>query len=165
MHPEDFVQRVNFCRWFLHHCVDEPDIPWQKVLQISSTATFGLIKSCTLCTPMTFSNATVSTCGLDFWMDVLLGHTFFHLISLVMHFLEHTLHGLLEDVPLHVRQNMWFDYDGTSPHFTHAVWGRVDRRFGQTWIGHGGLIAWPACSPDLTPLNYSLWGHMKSLVY
>ena len=33
--------------------------------------------------PMAFSNAMVSTCGQGFWMDVLLGHTFFHLISLV----------------------------------------------------------------------------------
>ena len=29
----------------------------------------------------------------------------------------------------------------------------------------GGLIAWPARSPDLTPLDYYLWGHLKSLIY
>ena len=34
-----------------------------------------------LCTPMTFSNTTVSICGKGFWMDMLLGHNFFHLIS------------------------------------------------------------------------------------
>ena len=28
-----------------------------------------------------------------------------------------------------------------------------------------GLIVWPAHSPDLAPLDYFLWGHMKSLVY
>ena len=44
-----------------------------------------------------------------------------------LNFLEHVLHGLLEDVPLHVRQNMWFQHHGAPPHFTRAV-----RRFGQT---------------------------------
>lgn len=26
-------------------------------------------------------------------------------------------------------------------------------------------MAWPARSPDLTPLDFYLWGHMKTLVY
>ncbi|KAJ8868715.1 hypothetical protein PR048_030254 [Dryococelus australis] len=29
----------------------------------------------------------------------------------------------------------------------------------------GCPIAWPARSPDLTPLEYFLWGHMKGLIY
>ena len=29
MRPEDFVQRVKFCRWFLHRCVNKADIPLQ----------------------------------------------------------------------------------------------------------------------------------------
>ena len=43
--------------------------------------------------------------------------------------------------------------------------GHLDQRFWQTWIGCGDPITWPAHSPDLTPLDYFLWGHMKSLVY
>ena len=27
MRPEDFVPRVNFWRWYLHRCVDDPDFP------------------------------------------------------------------------------------------------------------------------------------------
>ncbi|KAJ4442441.1 hypothetical protein ANN_04027 [Periplaneta americana] len=29
----------------------------------------------------------------------------------------------------------------------------------------GGPIAWPPPSPDLNPLDFYLWGHLKSLVY
>ncbi|GBO26380.1 hypothetical protein AVEN_212084-1 [Araneus ventricosus] len=36
---------------------------------------------------------------------------------------------------------------------------------GQQWIGHGGPVLWPARSPDLTCLDYFLWGYVKSLVY
>ena len=33
------------------------------------------------------------------------------------------------------------------------------------WIGKGGPVAWPPRSPDLTLLDFFLWGHIKSLVY
>lgn len=29
----------------------------------------------------------------------------------------------------------------------------------------GGPIPWPARCPDLTPVDFYVWGHMKSLVY
>ena len=33
------------------------------------------------------------------------------------------------------------------------------------WIGRGRPVPWSARSPDLTPLDYFLWGSMKSMVY
>jgi len=33
------------------------------------------------------------------------------------------------------------------------------------WIRRYTTIAWPLRSPDLNPVNYCLWGHMKSLEY
>ncbi|KAJ8866767.1 hypothetical protein PR048_032628 [Dryococelus australis] len=38
-------------------------------------------------------------------------------------------------------------------------------RFGQQWIGRGGPITWPARSPDLTPLDYFVWGHVEGMIY
>ncbi|GFS86083.1 transposable element Tcb2 transposase [Trichonephila clavipes] len=32
-------------------------------------------------------------------------------------------------------------------------------------LGGGRPVNWPACSPDLSCLDFFLWGHMKSLVY
>lgn len=80
-------------------------------------------------------------------------------------FLQDVLPLLLDDVPLHVRQELWFQHDGAPPHFTRDVRGHLNRRFGQRWIGRGGPIAWPPRSPDLTPLDYFFWGRMKSMVY
>jgi hypothetical protein len=28
-----------------------------------------------------------------------------------------------------------------------------------------GLVPWPPQSPDFTPLDYFIWGHVKSLIY
>jgi hypothetical protein len=33
------------------------------------------------------------------------------------------------------------------------------------WIDRGGSIAWLPRLPDLNPLDFYLWGHLKSLVY
>jgi len=41
----------------------------------------------------------------------------------------------------------------------------LNESFPNRWLGCGGPVAWPPRSPDLTPLDYYLWGHMKTLVY
>jgi hypothetical protein len=38
-------------------------------------------------------------------------------------------------------------------------------RLSERWIGWGGYTFWPPRSPDLTPLDFSLWGFVKDKVY
>jgi hypothetical protein len=37
--------------------------------------------------------------------------------------------------------------------------------FPEQWIRQSGPTAWPARVPNLNPLYFYLWGHMKSTVY
>ena len=60
---------------------------------------------------------------------------------------------------------MWFQHDGVFAHFTTDVRLHLKATYGQQWIGWGGSVLWPARSPDLTCLDYFLWGYVKSLVY
>lgn len=80
-------------------------------------------------------------------------------------FLDNNLNELLEDVPLIIRRNMWLQLDGAPAHYSLMVRELLDERFQERWIGRGGPIAWPARSPDLTPLDFFLWGYVKHLVY
>jgi hypothetical protein len=41
----------------------------------------------------------------------------------------------------------------------------LTRRYGQRWVGRGGPAPWPPRSPDLNPVDYCVWGHVKRLVY
>ena len=41
----------------------------------------------------------------------------------------------------------------------------LNQHFANKWIDRGGPIAWPARSLDLNPLDFHLWGHLKSIVY
>lgn len=59
----------------------------------------------------------------------------------------------------------WFQQDGAAPHYALIARNYLDEIFVGRWIGRRGAIEWPARSPDLTPLDYFLWGHLKDRVY
>jgi hypothetical protein len=80
-------------------------------------------------------------------------------------FLEHHLHNLLEDVPLNVRQHMYFQHDGAPPHNGRCVTEWLNNNFLERWFGRFGPLRWPARSPDLNPLDFFLWGCLKQSVY
>uniref|UniRef100_A0A8D8Z5S1 Transposase n=1 Tax=Cacopsylla melanoneura TaxID=428564 RepID=A0A8D8Z5S1_9HEMI len=79
-------------------------------------------------------------------------------------FIEHILPDLLDQVPLEVRRGMWFQQDGAPPHFSRIAREKVNEMFLNRWIGRGGPENWPPRSPDLTPLDYFLWGFIKEQV-
>lgn len=70
----------------------------------------------------------------------------------------------MEHIPL-VRQRMWVEHDGAPAHFSHSAREHLNQMFPDKRIGQGGPVAWPAHSPDLTPLDFFLWGHVKSFEY
>ena len=80
-------------------------------------------------------------------------------------FLRNELPDLLEDIPLMIWNQMYFQHDGTPPHYTRHVRDYLNESIPNRWLGRGGHVAWAPRSPDLTPLDYYLWGHMKTLVY
>jgi hypothetical protein len=55
--------------------------------------------------------------------------------------------------------------DGTPAHFSHAVQDVHNNTYNDQWIGRGGPTQWPPCLPDLNPLDFYLWGHLKTLMY
>lgn len=82
-----------------------------------------------------------------------------------LHFLEHELPLLLENVDLATRQRMWFQHDGASPHRSRRVQQFLHRLFPHKFIGLGGHVEWCPRSPDLTSPDFFLWGFIKNVVY
>ena len=60
---------------------------------------------------------------------------------------------------------IWFQQDEAPPHRAGENLTWLRERFGTRLISIGAPTAWPASSPDLTPLEYFRWGHIKSRVY
>lgn len=80
-------------------------------------------------------------------------------------FLQNILPDFLENVSLVIRRNMWFQHDGAPAHNSQQVRNYLNATFQDKWIGREGPVAWPARSPDLSPLDFFLWRHLKSMVY
>jgi hypothetical protein len=60
---------------------------------------------------------------------------------------------------------MWFMHYGAPAHFDRIVRDHLNERFHEQWIGHCGPVSWPSRSPDLTPLDFYLWGHLETVIY
>lgn len=82
-----------------------------------------------------------------------------------MNFLLQDFPNLLEDIPLRVRQEMWLQLDGAPPHFGIASQQQLNLMFPNKWIGRSGPTPFPARSPDLTCMDFYLWGKVKDLAY
>lgn len=73
--------------------------------------------------------------------------------------------SLPEVKKLHKVRSIILQQDGAPPHFAVNVRKYLDHQFPNRWIGRGGPIRWAPRSPDLTPLDFYLWGHLKNIIY
>ena len=53
---------------------------------------------------------------------------------------------------------------------SHQIRQLLDREFPGRWMGRGSArhpapVAWPPRSPDLTPLDFWVWGHLKQQIF
>ncbi|GFU48890.1 transposable element Tc3 transposase [Trichonephila clavipes] len=65
----------------------------------------------------------------------------------------------------HDVQELWFEQDGATCHTARATIDLLKDTLGDRLISRFGPVNWPPRSYDLTPLDYFLWGYVKSLVY
>lgn len=59
----------------------------------------------------------------------------------------------------------YWQQDGAPPHWALRVREYLNDIFGEKWIGRDGPIRWPPRSPDLTPCDFFVWGHLRNMVY
>lgn len=82
-----------------------------------------------------------------------------------LQFLAEDLPVLLENVSLQTRTNMWFQHDGCPAHYSQNIREFLNERFPNRWIGRGSRSPWPARSPDLSVLDFYMWGRIKNIVF
>lgn len=177
--PTDFPKRLEFCRAMLRMHRQQPDlfndILWSDECSFSRTGAFNGHNnhSWSRENPHQIRETNFQyQFGINIWAGIfneqLIGP--FELPKRLnaqgfLDFLENQLEDVLDDQPLHVRQNMVFQLDGAPAHYARIVTEYLNRSFPGKWIGRGGPIPWPPRSPDLNPLDFFFWGYMKSLVY
>lgn len=91
-------------------------------------------------------------------------------------FLNGFITDYLDNLPIARQVQLWYQHDGAPPHRTIAAKARLNVLFDQKWIGFvsrrdnihnnvNGPRHWPPRSPDLTPLDFFLWGYLKDRVF
>jgi Transposase. len=179
--PEDLPRRLEFCRIILNH--HQHNVEFISSILFTDEATFTRDGLLNLHNAHAWSDenphATIDShhqhrFSVNVWAgiigDYLLGPFFLpQRLDAVeyLNFLENHLPELMENVPLNLRQYMWYLHDGAPAHFSVHVREYLHMRFPNRWIGRGynAPIAWPPRSPDLNPVDFYLWGHAKSQVY
>lgn len=78
--------------------------------------------------------------------------------------LRNEIEQILEELPLQVWNDIIWHQDGAPPHNSIEVVNYLSTKY-DLWIGGRGPINWPANSPDLSPLDYFLWGYLKNKIY
>lgn len=177
----DPARRIDFCRFLINTDIENPDyltkILWTDESKFDRDGITNY-HNVHYWNPKgqnpkkTTERAHQTRFSLNVWMGIVHSHLigpFFMPQNLngvtYENFLREELAALLEDVPLDTRRDMIYQHDGCPAHFYRGVRQWLDTNFPLKWIGRGGPIPWPARSPDLTPCDFYIWGHMKELVY
>jgi len=162
LEPGDHAQRMDLCHWVTTH--PEP----LSLILFTDEASFTRDGINNLRNVHTWSHRNPhATCVTHFqrrfsvnvWYGVLCNRLIGPFVfdnnltgNTYEAFLRQELPGLLEDIPLMIRSQMYFQHDGGPPHYTRRVREFLNESFRNRWLGRGGPVAWPPRSPDLTPL-------------
>lgn len=176
MFENDFQRRLNYCNWFLnnlnanpvfHHTIiftDESRFTNLGMFNRNNTR-YWAIENLRLVREGAFQERF----GVNVWLGVvglnIIGPIFFHQPlngQMYSEFLENQIVPQINN--LH-RNNLIYQQDGAPAHNSRIASNFLNERFGENWLGTNGPNRWPARSPDLTPLDFSIWGHIKEKVY
>ena len=105
-------------------------------------------------------------CGIHY--DIIIGPYFFNAnvtSQTYLEVLEDVLTPYFDGLSLFSLSKTYFQQDGALAHFAKRVRDRLNHQLPGKWIGRRGPIEWRPRSPDLTPLDFFLWGHLKSRIY
>jgi hypothetical protein len=65
----------------------------------------------------------------------------------------------------HLQPNVFFQQDRAPLRWSLDVRRALNATFPGRWTGRDGPTDWHPRSPDITPLNFFLWGYVKDRIY
>ena len=102
-------------------------------------------------------------CGI--MCNQIIGPFFFHETSITANVFLDLLTEYVAPQLDDLQPTIIFQQDGAPPHWGLHVREFLNQTFPDRWIGRDGPIPWPPRSPDITPLDFFLWGYVKDIVY
>ena len=176
LNDDDPDRRVQYCEWYLERCNE--DAHFSTKIVWSDEATFKLNGSINRhnCTywgpenPHVMVDHHVNLPGITVWCGLssrgLIGPFFFDATMTGPVYLNLLQQSVMPSIREDFEQEeFYFQQDGAPPHYHRDVRFFLDRILPNRWIGRRGFVEYPPRSPDLTPLDFFLWGYLKDKVY
>ncbi|GFX74443.1 uncharacterized protein TNCV_3213301 [Trichonephila clavipes] len=178
IHQNDHQARRRFVEWTQNEIAVVPD--FRKRILFSDEAHFWLNgyvnkQNCRIWFPQVYVETPLHpetlTVWCVLWADGIIGPYFFkndegHNVTVNGdQYRAIMTNFFIPELNNHDVQQLWFQQDGTTCHTARATIDLLKDTFGDCLISRFGPVNWPPRSCDLTPLDYFLWGYVKSLVY
>lgn len=176
----DENKRLDYCYWAQGNFLDDRDFLNQILFTDEATFTTNGVVSSQNCRYWATENPHwVINCKdqysekVNVWCGILgdriIGPFFFNNslnAERLVNFFDTELWDAIENLPLNVRHDMFFQLDGASIHNSRIVRQWLNEHFPMRWIGRNSPFElWPPRSPDITPLDFYFWGTVKNKVY
>lgn len=180
MQPGDNERRLQFCHWYNNEIVQNAlffkNIIWTDEAYVSSCGIFNRHNEHWWSDVNPHQEVEIQRqgrFGFNVWCAIkdnrVLAYTIFEgtltsqkYFDILNNFI---VEGFLDNISLDQRRNIYFQHDGAPPHKSRMICNLLNINFGEKWIGTNGPIRWPPRSPDLSPLDFFFWGHVKNELY
>ena len=176
MNEDDPDRRIQYCEWFQHMVGEDEEfvkkIVWSDEAQFKLNGTVNR-HNCVYWAPnnpRVHVDKAVNLPGVTVWCGLssrgLIGPFFFEGSVNGQLYLEMLRTTILPAINVLYNNDEYFlQQDGAPAHYHRDVRAYLDDRLPGHWIGRRGAFEFPARSPDLTPLDFYLWGTLKDVVY
>lgn len=168
--PGDYERRMTFCEWFTRQCDENHNfpynVPWTDESNFSNNGIFNR-KNCYYSSTQNENRVHTSRYQHRFGFNVWCGILGTRIIGPIIYegtlnseryeeILRNDIENLLDDLPLAVNNNMWFQQDGAPLHNSRNNMEYLRDSFQNNLIATRGPINWRPRSPDLTPMDFFL---------
>ncbi|UYV75878.1 hypothetical protein LAZ67_13001645 [Cordylochernes scorpioides] len=176
LNDDDPDRRLQFCEWIQEMVIREPgfmgSIIWSDEAQFKLNGTVNMHNCVYWCeeNPHITIEKAVNLPGVNVWCGLssrgLIGPFRFEGTVTGINYLTMLADSIFPAIrALYGNDDFYFQLDGAPPHYHRDVRAYLDKNLSGQWIGRRGPIEFPARSPDLTPLDFFLWGTVKDGVY
>lgn len=175
----DSQRRIQFCQWLLLRCQEDErfleDIIWTDEAKFTRNGMYNRHNSHywsdvnpNLIRPVHHQDTWSFNifCAIKY-NRVLCFHIYQETLNSTryLNILETVVLPAVENLPLLEYTRAVYQHDGAPPHNATIISEFLEREFDGNWIGNNGPYNWPPRSPDITPMDFFLWGTIKDRVY
>lgn len=171
LYPHDFQQRINYCNWFNNNLQDDnildrvffSDEAWFHLSGYVNSQNFRTWASEN---PHNYSETSLHPIKVGIWVAIsrrrIIGPIFFHDTINAERYRTNILEPFFANLHDDELQLGYFQQDGATAHTAGGTIRYIQEFYGDRIISRG---VWPSRSPDLTPLDFYLFGKIKNRIY